>query len=419
MKTSNFNELIGSHQHGFRKFHSTTTCAMELRDSISKYLDNKEKVLVYSLDLSAAFDMLRMDTFHDMLKEDIPEDLMGFFMDFLNERRFLVSVEGIDSGVVHIDRGCPQGSVLGPILFSMYVRKAMQKLPERCKYQSYADDSYVVIHERSIEGAKQVLEEVIVSHISELTKIGMVVNKTKTEIVHFRNPRDTQAVESVEVSGVEVATIDSMKVLGILFDSSLTWKLHIDQLCRKLPPLLNGIKIIRRQMNFKQSLMITTAQALSILYYGASVWLTPSLTKSQLRRVERLHYKSVRLVVKDYRRKMSRPDIDKKTGRLPPSLWAKFSLSKLFINMRINQHLRQLLADSSKNLYVKSRQPGLLFGYDDSNTKIGGQQTCNWIGKCLENIVEPWTDKFLSDDSIRVLLKRAFKSDDYKFLEEY
>jgi len=360
-----------------------------------------------------------MDTFHDMLKEDIPEDLMGFFMDFLNERRFLVSVEGIDSGVVHIDRGCPQGSVLGPILFSMYVRKAMQKLPERCKYQSYADDSYVVIHERSIEGAKQVLEEVIVSHISELTKIGMVVNKTKTEIVHFRNPRDTQAVESVEVSGVEVATIDSMKVLGILFDSSLTWKLHIDQLCRKLPPLLNGIKIIRRQMNFKQSLMITTAQALSILYYGASVWLTPSLTKSQLRRVERLHYKSVRLVVKDYRRKMSRPDIDKKTGRLPPSLWAKFSLSKLFINMRINQHPRQLLADSSKNLYVKSRQPGLLFGYDDSNTKIGGQQTCNWIGKCLENIVEPWTDKFLSDDSIRVLLKRAFKSDDYKFLEEY
>jgi len=79
MNTPNFNELIGSHQHGFRKFHSTTTCAMELKDSISKYLDDKEKVLVYSLDLSAAFDMLRVDTFHDMLKDDIPEDLMGFF----------------------------------------------------------------------------------------------------------------------------------------------------------------------------------------------------------------------------------------------------------------------------------------------------------------------------------------------------
>jgi len=241
MKTPSFNELIGSHQHGFRKFHSTTTCAMELRDSISKFLDNKEKVLVYSLDLSAAFDMLRLDTFHAMLKDDIPEDLMGFFMDFLKDRRYLVNVEGIDSNVVHIDRGCPQGSVLGPILFSMYVRKAMQKLPERCKYLSYADDSYVIIHERSIEEAKQVLEEVIVSHISELTEIGMVVNKSKTEIVHFRSPKEIHIVNDVMVSGVEVKTVDSMKVLGLLFDPNLTWKMHIDQLCNKLPPLINGI----------------------------------------------------------------------------------------------------------------------------------------------------------------------------------
>jgi len=176
-----------------------------------------------------------------------------------------------------------------------------------------------------------------------------------------------------------------------------------------MPPLLNGIKIIRRQMTLKQTLMITTAQILSILYYGASVWLTPSLTKSQLHRVERLHYKSVRLVVKDYRKRKSRAYIDKKTERLPPLLWAKFSLSKLFINMRIKQQPTQLLAASSKNLYVKSRKPGLIFGYDDSKSKIGSQQTCNWIGKCLENITEPWSDKFLSDDSIRVLLKKAFK----------
>jgi len=164
-------------------------------------------------------------------------------------------------------------------------------------------------------------------------------------------------------------------------------------------------------MDFKQSLMITTAQALSILYYGASVWLTPALIKTQLRRVERLHYKCVRLVVKDYRRKMSRSVIDKKTGRLAPSQWAMFSLSKLFINMRINQQPKQLLDDSSKNLYVKSRQPGLLFSYDDSKSKMGSQQTCNWIGKCLANIAEPWTDRLMSDDSIRVLLKKSFKSD--------
>jgi len=69
---NNINELIGVHQHGFRKSHSTVTCALELKDKIIGCLDNEENVMVYCLDLTSAFDMLRPDAFYDILKNEIP-----------------------------------------------------------------------------------------------------------------------------------------------------------------------------------------------------------------------------------------------------------------------------------------------------------------------------------------------------------
>lgn len=70
-------------------------------------------------------------------------------------------------------------------------------------------------------------------------------------------------------------------------------------------PIYNGIKIIRRKLSLKQTLTIVTAQALTVLYYGVCIWLTPVILRSQLQKVERLHYKCVRLVLKDYKQRNS------------------------------------------------------------------------------------------------------------------
>jgi len=104
-------DLIGPHQHGFRDQHSTTTCALELKDNIVEQLEKKRSVLVYSLDLSAAFDLLRPDTFFDKFVGKISDGLLRFIMDFLSDRRFYVNIGKASSGIRTLDRGCPQGSV--------------------------------------------------------------------------------------------------------------------------------------------------------------------------------------------------------------------------------------------------------------------------------------------------------------------
>lgn len=132
---------------------------------------------------------------------------------------------------MQVDRGCPQGSVLGPILFNLYVRKSMLSLPSDVNYYSYADDSYAVCHGPNLTLTVQRLEEVIVGHISQLTLVGMIVNKSKTEIIQFLPSNATdQRIRQVRVGDETVVPVDTFKVLGLVFDTRLCWKPHIENL---------------------------------------------------------------------------------------------------------------------------------------------------------------------------------------------
>jgi len=407
LELENVDRLIGTHQHGFRKYHSTVTCALELRDKILEHIDDNEHVLVYSLDLTAAFDMLRPDTFSLMLKDEIPPPLMWALMDFLSDRRFFVDIGGVGSEIKELDRGCPQGSVFGPILFNLYVRKCMETLPDKVDYFSYADDSYVIVHDIEINRAVSVMEEVIANHVEQLTEVGMVVNKAKTEVIQFF-PAEDKRVQHVNVCGEIVPVVEHMKVLGLTFDNKLCWRQHIDNVKKKLTTANNGVKLIRRKMDAKQSLVVVTAQALSVLYYGSPVWLTPGLSKSRLKVVESLHYRCVRLVVKDYKQRVSRDVIDSATNRLPPTKWMDYAICNLYINSRMSAQPKRLLESMEKNLYSKRRQPGLVFGFDNSKSRKSRQSSKNWLGDALCKITTPWSGLTLSRDQIRTMLKRHF-----------
>jgi len=134
----------------------------------------------------------------------------------------------------------------------------------------------MVIHEKDTKTATEVFEGVISRHIEELTSIGMIVNRTKTEIVNFSgsNSRD-EPVKTLKVDGCDVETREKMKVLGIIFDKNLSWRVHVDELKKKIAKVQCGIKIIRRKLNFKPTLVIVTSQALSVLYYASVVVMGP------------------------------------------------------------------------------------------------------------------------------------------------
>jgi len=99
---------------------------VQIQRDIAKNLDDKKHTLVYSSDLSAAFDLLRKKTFFHTLKGVLDKDIMNIIVDFLSERKMQVQIEGISFTLRNVDYGCEQGSVLVPRLFNLYMRNVTQ-----------------------------------------------------------------------------------------------------------------------------------------------------------------------------------------------------------------------------------------------------------------------------------------------------
>jgi len=105
---------------------------------------------------------------------------------------------------------------------------------------------------------------------------------------------------------------------------------------------------------------------------------------------------------------MNRDLISVKTNRLPPELWCKFSCASTLMRMQFSGYPVKLKADTFSNTFVKSRYPGLLFGYDSSKTKVGKQMTRNLCAGVLSQIKVPKTNNPMTKDRLRVLLEFTF-----------
>jgi len=166
--------------------------------------------------------------------------------------------------------------------------------------------------------------------------------------------------------------------------------------------------MVRNKLTQAQTTKVVTAQVFSILYYACAVWLTPSLGSDLNKTVNSLHYRSLRLIIRDYRQKVSQTDITLRTKRFPPDKWSKFVLASLFMNMYAANQPSTLLQAMSLNTFTQGRRPGLVYSFDRSQTRIGRQSSRNWLGQALSAISAPWTDRLLTKDTIRIMLKKSF-----------
>lgn len=116
-----FDELFGPNQHSYRPGFSTTTACVVLQDFLASELDKGNIVLLYSADLSSAFDLLRFQILINRLIElKVSSKLVNVIENFLADRSGFVDVGGSFSNLRNILIGCVQGSVLGPVLFNIY-----------------------------------------------------------------------------------------------------------------------------------------------------------------------------------------------------------------------------------------------------------------------------------------------------------
>jgi hypothetical protein len=308
--------LTGDNQHGFKKERSTITASVEIQSRVAALMDQDQYVAMASLDLSAAFDVVNVDLLLLRLRKmGLPIDVINLLESWLKDRQCYVEVRSSCSRYFDSDEGTVQGSILGPILFSLFISPLLKKED----MISYADDSYLIRGNKNKDLALQRLQFQIKKVQNWLTSSGLKVNVEKTEIVIFHKA-DT-ATSSIELNDVKIHTKKQMSVLGVVFDSKLDWSLQVENSVRKSRSALQGLRILNKYFTTSERLTLITSFFYSRLYYGSQVWLIPSLKRALKSKLFSASGAALKLLDKD----MSFKDLHKKYNRATPTQFQKYT----------------------------------------------------------------------------------------------
>jgi hypothetical protein len=179
-------------------------------------MDEDEYAVISSLDLSAAFDLVNLDLLLKRLKiMGIPIDVIQLLEVWLRDRLFYDEANGKNSLISNSDIGTIQGSILGPILYALFIRP----LYDIEKLTTFADDNYVVESNTDKKIALEELGKRLEKIVKWLRDSGLKVNESKTELCIFHQNRSTEG--SLKIEDTEVTSKSEMNVLGLTCDSRL------------------------------------------------------------------------------------------------------------------------------------------------------------------------------------------------------
>jgi len=276
---------------------------------------------------------------------------------------------------------------------------------EKVNLVTYADDTYVIICGDTNEELVETAEKTMVTHFGFLEKIGMVVNKSKTEATLFG--KENTCLE-LTVDNNKITTESSMKVLGLIFNHDLDWSEQTKKSLGKARGYLKWLHIIRKFMNKEICLNLITAFYFSAVYYGAPVWMIPHLKSKDWKLLEASHYKAMRIAIQDYTRKVSRPNIDTQCCRATPRQWSSYITASTVIKILKTREPSVLDENLRRTMYINNRKPFKPSFQDRSKHIIGRNAINNRISSTFASINFDWYNVNLGRDAIRVGLKRSF-----------
>ena len=268
-------------QSAYRKFHSTETALLKLINDIFENIDSGKFTILTALDMSAAFDTLEHATLLHRLKHTF--GLSGFVISwiqsYLFSRSSFVKIDSSSSPITTILTGVPQGSVLGPLLFVLFISPIAnvinpgQACTNLVSFHQYADDTQLYIGANSSSLLSQIasIESCTMRVHDWLLNNGLHLNPSKSEAITFFNPRSkplqtlAESVESISVAGSPIKLQTSIKNLGVYLDSRLSFDKQVSETCKA------SYFHIRALRHIQSSLTIEAAKTVG--YIGITAWL--------------------------------------------------------------------------------------------------------------------------------------------------
>jgi hypothetical protein len=223
------NRLLSPNQHGFMKNKSTETQLLECFNYFTEHLDNKDCIDVVYLDISKAFDTVcHAKLFTKLSKYGITGELFSWIRAFLTDRTQSVIINGKMSSAVEVSSGVPQGSVLGPLLFLIFINDVEDSL-RVCKFKLFADDCKLFVEcKRDVDF--HMLVQDVENIFNWFDKNQLKVAAEKCNILHLGKANPNR---KLTVNNTEIAATDNIRDLGLIVRSDLKPSSHCEALATK------------------------------------------------------------------------------------------------------------------------------------------------------------------------------------------
>ena len=261
-------------QFGFRKNNSTNHALIDIVENIREKLDNKTFSCGVFIDLEKAFDTVNHEILIQKLEFYGIHGLSNlWFSSYLSSRKQRVKLDGQHSSYLDITCGVPQGSILGPLLFLLYIND-MKNSVKHSILHHFADDTNLLCSDKCEKKLKKKLNEDLKLIYKWLCANRLSLNVDKTEFIVFRPPRTIlQHRFTLKLNRITLYESTKIKYLGLILDKTLSWKHHILELRKKLSRAV-GILYKMKNNSCPQSILISLYHALfhSHLSYGICLY---------------------------------------------------------------------------------------------------------------------------------------------------
>ena len=271
--------ILSDSQSGFRSNHSTTTTLLDVQDYILKNMDEGFVTGVIFLDLKKAFDTVNHEILINKLaKCGIKDTELDWFKSYLYNRSQAVHVNSFLSDFKCYNTGIPQGSILGPLLFIIFVNC----LPDivTCKTVMYADDTSLMCKAKNVDDLKVQLESNLKAVAKWFKANKLTLNADKTKFMVFGTNYMLDKFNDITVTFEDnvIEKVDVFKYLGVKFDNNMSWSSHIDYISGNVSKRIGIVK--RAKYFLPQKTLITLSNALVIPHFdnASSVWSNCSTT---------------------------------------------------------------------------------------------------------------------------------------------
>ena len=287
--------ILLSTQYGFRPFHSTSHAMLDLLTSTYDNINDNKHTAFLLLDLKKAFDTVNHSILLRKLQHyGIRGAAYNLFASFLTNRFQFVYISNVKSNFMPITCGVPQGSVLGPLLFTLYINDISNCTT--CKPRLFADDTCLMLNNRNLSQLNSNIDEEIttVNNWMIANKLTLNIAKSSVILINSNNKNYNNSNAQAYDLPSKLMSVETAKYLGVTFDNRLSFEKHIHNLVKKLSKAVGILCKVKNFLNSQALLQLYYAIFHSHLQYGLIIW--GSTFKTYLKKLTTLQNKAVKIV---------------------------------------------------------------------------------------------------------------------------